>query len=294
MGTAVLAAGLIVAPASAAQASTHQPVRPTESIAACEVTDATLSWGTLARWRAYIQGSIAHGSWSEEGNVSYELPDFVWTEGEGILATTGEMGSVTLDGEVLFTGHGGNLQVRVGSPTFEIVDAEEAYLVLDLSSTKPSGEDDIMVTQERAVKLDIAGTMTADGDTLTFANIEGQLTAEGAAAFGGFYSAGEPVDPVTLVVTAGNGCEFLASAPEDSEEGDVATSPESEESESVDETPGADETEAAEEPAEAEDVNNWLLVGIIAGALALGAIAGGVIAAVKRKSAAQSGHNGNG
>lgn len=217
-GASALTAGLMLVPA-VAQAFT--PVSEaqlpasavlattTESIAACEISDATLNWGILERWRAYIQGSIAKGSWSESGNVAYELPEFVWSAGTGLVAETGEAGTVNFEGEVAFSGHDNLLQVNLANPTLEIVDAEEAYLLLDLSSTKQDGEPDIAVTQERAIKLDIQGTAKADGNTLTFTTVPGQLTAEGAAAFGGFYSAGELVDPVTIQLTAADSnCVF--------------------------------------------------------------------------------------
>lgn len=248
-GFTALTGAVLLAPATAQAAPgevRHAEPRHTESIAACDVTDATLNWGTLERWRAYIQGSIAQGSWSEEGNVAYELPEFRWSEGEGIVAVTAEAGSVNFEGTVVFEGHDGLLNVTLGNPTLEIVDPTEAYLLLDLSSTKQSGEPDIEVKQERAVKLDFnAASGKVDGNTLTFNALEGQLTAEGAAAFGGFYSAGEQVDPVTVTMSTGDsGCSFVASDEEPvpaplPEEDDAA-----EQQEPVDEGSDATENEA--------------------------------------------------
>lgn len=277
LGGAALVAALASAPSAALAvtegdaAPTH--VHPTESIAACEVADATLTWGTLERWRAYIQGSIAQGGWSEEGDVTYEMPNFVWTNGTGITAVDGTAGTVNFEGSVRFSGHDDLLQVNVENPTLELVDASEAYLLLDLSSTKQDGTEDVSATQVRAVKLDIAGAVSGGGDAITFAEVEGDLTAEGAAAFGGFYSAGEAVDPLTIEVTAANGCEFVPAAGD--ADGGSAETPEStapEDGTGAEAGAGADADTDAEAASSSAPIP-WLPIGIGGAALIVIAVA---------------------
>lgn len=276
VGAVAIAASLLLAPAAAAVVDApvaetsvvNTQVRPAESIAACEVSDATLTWGTIERWRSYIQGSIAHGGWSEEGNVTYEVPNFVWSEGAGIVALDGVSGTVSFDGTVHFSGHDDLLRVDAGNPTLEIVDAEEAYLLLDLSSTKTDGTEDISGTQVRAVALDIVGTATSGAETLTFTDVAGDLTAEGAAAFGGFYSAGEAVDPLTIEMTAADGCTFaVATGAETDGQPETDAPPSSDE-------PAADDAPAAE-PLQSPDMQTqtpWLP--IIVGGVAVVVIVG--------------------
>lgn len=277
VGGVALVAALVGAP-SVALAQTPgggEPtqVRPTESIAACEIVDATLSWGTIERWRSYIQGSIAQGGWSEDGNVRYEMPNFVWTEGTGIAAVNGEAGTVNFEGTVQFSGHDDLLKVDVSNPTLELVDAEEAYLLLDLSSTKQDGTQDTSETQVRAVKLDIAGTATGGGETVTFADVAGNLTAEGAAAFGGFYSAGEAADPLTVELTAANGCEFIVAEADTPEaEAPGTETPEAKTPES--EAPESGDAEAAETQPGAENTSEFPWVPVIIGGVAILVIVG--------------------
>lgn len=232
----------------------------------CAVSDATLSWGVMERWRAYITGSIANGDWTLSDGAEYATPQFSWSGGSGNLEADGT-GEIAFVGGVHFSGHEGLLKVDLSNPTFELVSPSEAYLSLDLASTKPTGEPDVTLPQVRAVKFDLAGAIAADGTSLEITEAPGRFTAEGASAFGGFYSAGEEVDPLSLTASAPGcalGAESEASVPEES----------------------AVEAEAQPIAQEAPGIP-WLPIGIGAFAvLVIGVAAGMLLRGGKRKPAA--------
>ncbi|MEB4615468.1 HtaA domain-containing protein, partial [Leucobacter sp. M11] len=178
--------------------------------AECTVTDTVLTWGVKESFRSYID-TIAKGTATPDGEgVTYETPNYIWAPGSGTVSNHGDAASIAQTGTVHFEGHEGVLQLFVANPSLEIVSAEEAYLRLDLKSTTPTGEEAIDEQQVRAVELDIAGRLSADGVALTFDAAPGKLTPEGAKAFGGFYAAYDEMDPVTL--TGKTSCEFEAGA----------------------------------------------------------------------------------
>lgn len=265
--TAALAlAGAALIVPSVAPELVATPAYAEDAATECEVTEATLEWGVIERFRTYILGSIAKGDWTLDGNVSYETPSFTWSGGEGTLRPDGSSANIEFEGAVLFSAHGGLLSVELANPTLEIVSPEEAYLLLDLSATNTSGEAAVDVPQERAIKLDVAGTSTADGDQVVFENVSGALTAEGAAAFGGFYEEGQPVDAITVTVPS---CVI---------EEPVIEEP-------VEEPPAVEAApeEVVTEP-EPADIP-WLPIGIGAGAIVLIAVAVTLLVVGRKKNA---------
>lgn len=201
----LLGASLLgLAPAQAVPAPT--PAFGHET-AQCEVTDSTLSWGVKESFRAYIDG-IAKGSWTVEG-ATYATPEFSWT-GAGTVSNHGDTASIAHTGQVHFEGHEGVLQLFISNPTLEIVSADEAYLRLDMKSTTVDGTDGPAEEQVRAIELDTAGRLSADGTTLTLDAAPAKLTPEGAVAFASFYPDYEEMDPVSL--TGKTSCTFEAGA----------------------------------------------------------------------------------
>lgn len=245
--------------APAAQAAPLQSTVSAETAEGCVVSDATLTWGVLERFRAYISGSIANGGWTLIDGTAYETPSFIWSAGSGELDADAA-GAISFAGGIHFEGHEGVLKIDLANPTVELTSATEGYLLLDLTSTKQTGEADIAVSQVRAVKIDLEGAIVADGETLEITEAPGRLTSEGAAAFAGFYSAGEEMDPISVTASA-PGCVLAA-------DGTVAA-PEA--------------TENAEEPpvetvvVTEEAAFPWLPIGIGAVALIVIGIAGGML-----------------
>lgn len=219
--TVLLGAAAILAPSAANAVD--------DGDAVCEVADATFEWSVIERFRSYISGSIANGEWTTEGNVQYETPTFTWSDGTGSMAPDGSSGEVAFEGSIDFSGHGGILQVQLANPTIEIVSPTEGYVLLDLTSTDTSGAPATAESQVRAVALELDGTAAVDGPAITFADVSGTLTPEGASAFGGFYEAGEPVDALTLTVPDCTVAEPEPEQPPIEDEPEVTTQEEPEE-----------------------------------------------------------------
>lgn len=249
-------AGLLVpaAPASAAPGSAAAA-----TAAPCAVTDATLVWGFKEAFRAYIDGAIANGEWSTEGDVAYATPDFTWSGG------TGEADGGGLDvqyaGAVRFTGHGGILDTTVANPRI-VVDGERAVLLLDVTGTTQEGEAVAQPAVEFA-ELDLASAEhTRDGDLAGWAQVPATLTADGAAAFG-TYPAGEALDPLTITATIVGGCEVAAPA--------------------VTPTPSAEPTDDVAAPGDAASAGWPLWATVLLIAVLLAAIAATVLLPVRRR-----------
>lgn len=190
----------------APQTASAEQTESSSTVEACEVTEAQLNWGTIERWRSYISGSIAHGSW-ELDEVEYEMPEFVWRDGNGFVATDADTASIEFEGTVLFKGHDDLLQVSVGNPVFE-VNGSEGLLFLDLTSTTPTGDADVTVTEELAAEFDLSNVINVADGLFQITAAPGALTDSGAAAFGGFYDGGEETDAITLTAKATDGCTF--------------------------------------------------------------------------------------
>jgi hypothetical protein len=176
--------------------------------AAGDVAGATLDWGIKASFRNYIAGPIAHGRWTVAGNVSDATP-FSWTGGTGTASPAASTGSVGYAGSVHFQGHeafGGipagsyALDLTVSNVRVQRTSATAAALVVDTVSN--SLNDPTVVTTTANVTLatvDLAAATDASTATaVAYTAAPTVLTAEGAAAFAAFYTAGTALDPVSF------------------------------------------------------------------------------------------------
>ncbi len=177
----------------------------------CTVSDARLVWGFKEAFRAYIDGSIANGEWTTDGDVSYATPVFTWTGGTGGADLEAGALDVRYSGSVRFTGHGGILDTTIANPRV-VVDGGRAVLLVDVKGTTQAGE----AVDSAAVEfgaIDLAGiTPARDGDVVTWTDAPVTLTAAGAAAFG-TYPEGEELDPVTIQVTVDDACRSAVASP---------------------------------------------------------------------------------
>ena len=188
IGALVLAAALAASPAASLAAET------------CTVDDATMTWGFKESFRSYISGTIANGEWTVSDGATYETPYFGFSGGTGTF--TDGAGSVSFEGAIEFTGHGGILDTTVSNPRLRF-DGEEAVLYLDISGTTQEGEpvDDEGV---RFATVDL-GSLVGSGNGFRLVDAEVTLTAEGAAAFG-TYESGERLDPVSASIPTVAAC----------------------------------------------------------------------------------------
>lgn len=254
LGTALLggavAGPLLLAPTGA---QAH------EADGGCAVTAASLSWGVKESFRSYIGSSIANGSWEVSNGATYETPSFGWSTATGSIDPATGHGQVAFTGTIVFTGHDGLLHLVLADPIIHLGD-DGAELLLDVLSNDTTGaltvdEQDVPFA---TLPIDVAGAGWEAGGTLDLPALAPvTLTEAGAAAFGGFYAAGDELDPISLSVTLGDECGAAAETAEPTAEP----------------TPIAEEVVIAPAPAES--------TGVIAGAVAAAVlVAGGAAAAV--------------
>jgi len=208
-----LGAAMVVAP-PAAVASVE--VASATSADGCSLVEATMSWGFKETFRAYIDGSIANGSWEVSDGATYSTPLFSWSGGTGTYDPVEHSGRISFTGTVVFTGHDGLLQTTIANPVIEFIDENSAVVMLDVSGVSMeealSGDtsNPRVATGIPFVDVDLAGgdLMPADdGVGLAAANMPTTLTAEGYAAFPN-YEAGTAFDPLSFTLTLPNDCDL--------------------------------------------------------------------------------------
>jgi hypothetical protein len=188
--------------APTAAAGAHEPE------GACSVSAGSLQWGVKESFRSYISSSIANGAWEVSNGATYTTPTFGWSSAAGGIDPASGLGEISFTGTIVFTGHGGLLRLELSDPTIHIGD-DGATLLMDAVSNDPDGE--VVVDAQDVVfatlPADVADAAWQPGGSLTFSEVAPVvLTAEGAAAFAGFYAAGEELDPLVLEVTIGDDC----------------------------------------------------------------------------------------
>ncbi|WP_330238568.1 HtaA domain-containing protein [Streptomyces sp. NBC_00525] len=196
MPVVVLFAALLGAllPATAAQAAGRT------------VQGGRLDWGIKSSFQSYVTGPVAQGSWGLTGGaatVGGSRFRFHSASGSYDPATGGFRAAFA--GGVRFTGHRQSngsyeLDLTVSRPTVHIRDGGGTLYADMASKDRGSGR----VTTARQVPLATLGLSGIDmrGGTspVALTNIPATLTAQGAKSFAGYYTAGTPLDPISLSV----------------------------------------------------------------------------------------------
>ena len=169
-----------------------EPVPPAEPVCvAREVSGATFEWGVKASFRSYIEGSIAKGSY-----------DIGWGYGSGSYNTDENRGRVGFGGSAHFTGHGGQLDLTISNPRVQIYSSGSAVLIANVSSKGYASNPGIDANGVALANLSLPAA-SVSGDTIAWYGASATLTEAGAAAFSGFYSAGDALDPVSFTFPLG-------------------------------------------------------------------------------------------
>ena len=160
--------------------------------AASPRTSGSLTWGVAADFRSYVTGPIARGSVSVAGGATasggaYRFPQRSSdARGPQARGTTGYAGSVR------FAGHSGALSLNLADPSVVVQGGGRGLLTVEVDGVRRG-----------FATLDLsAAARTRSGGSTTYRGAPARLTAEGAAAFQGFYAAGRALDPVTFTVGA--------------------------------------------------------------------------------------------
>ncbi|MHA3723368.1 HtaA domain-containing protein [Leucobacter sp. HY1910] len=200
---------------SAAQARATEPSAAQSEV---QVAAGSLTWGVKSSFRNYIYNFAAFEGRSELLGGAVAQPtakgEFVWSAGTGTAAGAGDLADIAFrEGSgVHFQSH--PMQVN-GSTEYALDLAFTAPRVVVTSPTTGelrldvSGRDYVSPTEVGSpftftdvvfATLDLPQPHV-DGDRLTWSSAQATLTQAGSDAFGGFYQAGESLDPLTFSTT---------------------------------------------------------------------------------------------
>ncbi|MFI9490599.1 HtaA domain-containing protein [Streptomyces halstedii] len=189
---AVLLGALL--PATAAQAASRT------------VQGGRLDWGIKSSFQSYVTGPIAQGSWSlTAGAATVGGSQFRFHSATGSYDPESGAFQAGFSGGVRFVGHrqsdGTNqLDLTVGRPTVRISGGSGTLYADMISKDRESGRVTTSAQVPMAT-LGLSGINMRGGSTpVALNNIPATLTAQGAKAFAGYYTAGTPLDPVSLSV----------------------------------------------------------------------------------------------
>lgn len=212
---------------------------PTTGAQAAEraVRGGRLDWGIKSSFQSYVTGPIAQGSWSLTGGAAtvggsqfrFHSATGAYDPGSGTLRA-GFSGGVRFLGHRKATGTY-ELDLTISRPTVR-VSGGTGTLYADMTSRARGSGQVSTRSQVPLASLSLSGIDTRGGSgTLGLAALPATLTAQGASAFAGYYTAGTALDPVTLSVDvlaeaeaeAGAGAEAGAEAEAEAEAGAKGT-----------------------------------------------------------------------
>lgn len=189
---AVLPAALL--PATAAEAADRT------------VQGGRLDWGIKSSFQSYVTGPIAQGSWGLTGGAAtVGGSQFRFHSATGSYDPASGAFRAGFSGGVHFTGHKKSdgsyeLDLTISRPTVRIQGGGGTVYADMVSKDRGSGR----VTSAAQVPLATLGLsgidMTGGSTPVALNNIPATLTSQGAQAFAGYYTAGTPLDPVSLSV----------------------------------------------------------------------------------------------
>lgn len=166
------------------------------------LTGGQADWGLKASFRSYIAGPIAHGTTTaSDGATVNSDGTFRFTLVSGSYNLSTHAVTSQFDGTVRFVGHNGLLDLTLSDPRIETA-GDTGKLFLDARSrslTTGAFED---FDDVEFAALDLTGSaVVPSGTQISISPIASTLTADGAAAFAGFYAADTVLDPVAMNVS---------------------------------------------------------------------------------------------
>ncbi|NEC13663.1 Htaa domain protein [Streptomyces sp. SID8014] len=192
-GTVTVLAALLGAllPAATAQAADRT------------VQGGRLDWGVKSSFQSYVTGPIAQGSYTLQGGAAtVGASQFRFHSATGSYNPDTGAFSAAFSGGVRFLGHpkngGHELDLTIARPTVR-VSGGSGTLYADMTS-KAKGTGQVTTSaQVPLATLDVSGIeMRGGGGPIGLSNLPATLTAQGARAFAGYYTAGTALDPVSL------------------------------------------------------------------------------------------------
>ncbi|MFI1287087.1 HtaA domain-containing protein [Streptomyces sp. NPDC020792] len=206
---AVLAAALsaVLLPATAAHAESRT------------VQGGRLDWGIKSSFQSYVTGPVAKGSFFLTGGAAtVGGSTFRFHSASGSYDGATGAFRAAFSGGVRFVGHqaangGYRLDLTLSRPTVSI-SGSVGTLYLDVVS---KARDTGRVTTSAQVPfatLSLGGIdMRGGGDAVVLNNLPATLTTQGARSFAGYYTAGTPLDPVSLAADVRPAVKAAAPSP---------------------------------------------------------------------------------
>ncbi|WP_405191092.1 HtaA domain-containing protein [Streptomyces anulatus] len=181
-----------------------------------------LDWGIKSSFQSYVTGPIASGSWSLTGGAAtVGGSQFRFHSATGSYDPDTGAFSSGFSGGVHFTGHrkpdGSNeLDLTISRPTVRISGGSGTLYADMVSKERGTGKVSNR-SQVPLASLGLGGIDMKGGSTpIALTNVPATLTSQGASAFAGYYTAGTPLDPISLSVdTRGAAAEPKPSAPDE-------------------------------------------------------------------------------
>ncbi|MGV3149899.1 HtaA domain-containing protein [Rothia sp. 11273D007AR] len=195
LATAALTlSGMTLATASVADAADATSSTVAAASATHVASNAQLTWSLKDSFIRYVTGAFAGGSVEVTGGPSFNGSTFSWQGAEGEF--TGANGTISYPGTIHFTAHKGELDITYANLKL-VVNGNQGTLVADVKSKGYNSSPDIDATNVHFATVDLSGVTFSNG-TVSATAAPVTLTADGAAAFAGFYKAGEVLSPLTF------------------------------------------------------------------------------------------------
>ncbi|MEU8823619.1 HtaA domain-containing protein [Streptomyces sp. NPDC048636] len=168
------------------------------------VAGGRLDWGIKSSFQSYVTGPVARGGWSlRDGAATVGGSQFRFHSATGAYDPDSGAFRAGFSGGVRFTGHRKadgtyELDLTISRPTVRVAGGS-GTLYADLSSKAKGTGTVTRSTQVPLASLDLRGVnVRGGGSPVTLTHLPATLTARGAKAFAGYYTAGTALDPVSL------------------------------------------------------------------------------------------------
>ncbi len=170
------------------------------------LTGGEVDWGIKQSFREYVKSPTRAAGQIEVSGGAQEAADgtYKFPVGSGAYDTTTHVVEVQGIGTVHFTGHfmGGVPALDMTFSNPRVVIGKTSVVYADVTSKSlMTGE----MTSYPGVEFALVDASTtkpvSEGEAMSLSGMPAELTAAGSQAFAGFYKAGEPLDPLSLVAS---------------------------------------------------------------------------------------------
>ena len=194
---AALLAGAVSLGASAALFGTSPAFA-----APTEVAGGSLDWGFKASFRAYVgTGNGTPPIAVSDGATRNADGTFDFPATGGTYDAAAGTASVEYGGTVVFSYPAHMFEITVANPKVVVDGDGTGSLLADVDLVANGGTTEQHLDEAEIATLVTSAPAVTDG-AVSFGNLAATLTASGASAFAGFYTAGTALDPVTASATA--------------------------------------------------------------------------------------------